>query len=134
MYLMSLFFEVMAFFAGFLACCGRLGAAISGLVAFTALFFYSVAVSLMTATFVKARNAFHADGRSASLGKYAFGFSWGAWAALLIATVLFFLGTRRTDSVARNSGRRWGRRRQSTARSSNSYDVGSSRRVKDDYS
>lgn len=134
MYLMSLFFEVMAFFAGFLACCGRLGAAISGLVAFTALFFYSVAIALMTATFVRARNAFHADGRSASLGKYAFGFSWGAWAALFIATVLFFLGTRRTDGVSsRNTSRRWGRRRQSTARSSNSYDVGS-RRVKDDYS
>lgn len=132
MYLMSLFFEVVAFFAGFLACCGRLGAAISGLVAFTALFFYSVAVALMTATFVRARNAFHADGRTATLGKYAFGFSWGAWAALLIATVLFFLGTRRTDTAPRTTGRRWGRR-QSTARSSRSYDMGS-KRVKDDYS
>lgn len=133
-YLLALFFEVMAFFAGFLACCGRLGAAISGLVAFTALFFYSVAVSLMTAVFVRARNAFHADGRSASLGKYAFGFSWGAWAALLIATVLFFLGTIRTDKTTKTTtGRRWGRR-QSVARSSRSYDVGSTKRVKDDYS
>lgn len=129
LYLISLFFEVAAFFAGFLACCGRLGAAISGLVSLTALFFYSVAVSLMTATFVRARNAFHADNRSATLGKYAFGFSWGAWAALLIATVLFFLGTRRNDGVS--SGRRWGRR-QST-RSHRSYDTGS-KRVKDDYS
>jgi hypothetical protein len=47
-YLISLFFEVAAFFTGFLACCGRLGSAVSGLVAFTALFFYTIAVSLMT--------------------------------------------------------------------------------------
>lgn len=47
-YLMSLFFAVIAFFAGFLACCGRLGSAISGLVSLTALFFYTIAVSLMT--------------------------------------------------------------------------------------
>ncbi|KUI73536.1 Protein SUR7 [Cytospora mali] len=129
MYLLSLFFEIVAFFSGFLACCGRLGAAISGLVALTALIFYTAAVSLMTVTFVKARNAFHSDNRSATLGKYAFGFSWGAWAALLIATVLFFLGTRRMST-----GRRFGRRR-SVARSSRSYDMSSSsRRVKDDYS
>lgn len=47
-YLIALFFDVCAFFAGFLACCGRLGAALSGLIALTALVFYSVAVSLMT--------------------------------------------------------------------------------------
>lgn len=47
-YLIGLFFAVMAFFAGFLACCGRLGSAISGLVSLTALFFYTIAVSLMT--------------------------------------------------------------------------------------
>lgn len=47
-YIISLFFAIAAFFTGFLACCGRLGSAISGLVSLTALFFYSVAVSLMT--------------------------------------------------------------------------------------
>lgn len=47
-YLIGLFFAVIAFFTGFLACCGRLGSAVSGLVSLTALFFYSVAVSLMT--------------------------------------------------------------------------------------
>lgn len=48
LYLISLFFEVMAFFTGFLACCGRLGSAVSGLVTLAALFFYTIAVSLMT--------------------------------------------------------------------------------------
>lgn len=81
----------------------------------------------VSAVFVKARDAFHAADKSAQLGRYGFGFSWGAWAALLIATVLFFLGTRRSDGV---SSRGW-RRRRST-RSRRSYDLGS-RRVKDDY-
>lgn len=48
LYIMSLFFAVVAFFTGFLACCGRLGSAVSGLVSLTALFFYTIAVSLMT--------------------------------------------------------------------------------------
>lgn len=84
-----------------------------------------------SAVFVKARDAFHADGRSASLGRYAFGFSWGAWAALLIATVLFFLGMRKSEPTAGGgSSRRW--RRSRSTRSQRSYDMGS-RRVKDDY-
>ncbi|KAJ4386341.1 Eisosomes component [Gnomoniopsis smithogilvyi] len=126
-YLMSLFFAVMAFFTGFLACCGRLGSALAGLVSLTALFFYTIAVSLMTATFVKARDAFRADDRTATIGTYAFGFSWGAWAALLIATVMFLLGTRRNDT---GTTRTW--RRTRSTRSRRSYDLGS-HRVKDDY-
>jgi hypothetical protein len=47
-YLIALFFETIAFFAAFIGCCGRLGAAISGLVTVTALFFLTIAVSLMT--------------------------------------------------------------------------------------
>lgn len=82
---------------------------------------------LDSATFVKARDAFAKDNRDVSIGKYAFGFTWGAWAALLIATVLFFLGTRSSDGV---SSRRW--RRTRSTRSRRSYDMGS-RRVKDDY-
>ncbi|KAH7376988.1 SUR7/PalI family-domain-containing protein [Plectosphaerella cucumerina] len=151
-YMISLFFVAMAWFASFLACCGRLGSAIAALVAATGLFFLTIAVSLMTcvqafltdnlpnvrppanvssATFVKARDAFLAAGRDASVGRYAFGFGWGAWAALLIATVLFGLGIRSDRSGGGGGGRSW-RRRKST-RSRRSYDVGS-RRVKDDYS
>lgn len=129
-YMIALFFIVLAWFASFLACCGRLGSAIAGLVAITGLFFLTLAVSLMTATFVKARDAFQAAGRDASLGRYAFGFSWGAWAALFIATVLFILGLR-GDKSGGGGGRSW--RRSKSTRSRRSYDVGS-RRVKDDYS
>lgn len=48
MFILTLFFETLSFFSGFLACCGRLGAAIAGLLSFAALFFSSIAMSLMT--------------------------------------------------------------------------------------
>ncbi|KAK4162503.1 SUR7/PalI family-domain-containing protein [Cladorrhinum sp. PSN259] len=136
-FLIALFFETVAFFAGFLACVSRLGAAISGFLGVVSLLFLSVAVSLMTATFVMMRNAFTADNRSASLGRYAFGFSWGAWAALLISTILFCVARRSQskNSVADGSPRSrfgfggMGLRRKSTA-SRRSWD---GRRVKEEY-
>lgn len=84
-----------------------------------------------SATFVKARDAFIANGQAASIGTYAFGFSWGAWAALLIAAMLFcagFRSGRRSDRVS--SSRRW--RRSRSTRSRKSHELGS-RRVKDEY-
>ncbi|KAK1758701.1 protein SUR7 [Echria macrotheca] len=129
-YLITLFFSVIAFFTGFLSCCSRLGSALSGLISLVALFFNTLAVSLMTATFVKMRNAFAADNREASLGTYAFGFAWGSWAALLISTVLFCIGRRKEKNVGPTTGRRgWGRRSKSV-RSGKSYD---GRRVKEEY-
>ncbi|KAF7542223.1 hypothetical protein G7Z17_g11774 [Cylindrodendrum hubeiense] len=127
MILITLFFEVLAFFSGFLACCGRLGAAISGLVSLVALFFSSAAMSLMTATFVLARDAFRSDNRTAQIGTYAFGFAWGSWAALFLATMLFCIGLR--GDKRSPGGHSWGRRRRSVR--SHTYD---GRRVKDDYS
>lgn len=47
-YLIALFFIALAWFASFLACCGRLGSAIAGLLSITGLFFLTIAVSLMT--------------------------------------------------------------------------------------
>ncbi|KAI1814554.1 SUR7/PalI family-domain-containing protein [Poronia punctata] len=131
-YLIALFFTVVAFFTGFFACCGRLGAAIAGLTTFVALFFLSIAASLMTATFIKMRDLFHSAGRDASIGKYAFGFTWGAWAALFIAAVLFCTGIRgRKDDYSPSTSRfNWGRKR--STRSRRSFDMGS-RRVKEDY-
>jgi hypothetical protein len=133
-FLIALFFEVLTFFGAFLACCGRLGAAISGMLSLVALLFLSAAASLMTAVFVQARNAFQSDDRKATLGRYAFGFVWGAWAALFIATILFCLGLRgdksaRTASTGGGFMSRFKRNR--SVRSRRSYD---GRRVKDDYS
>ncbi|KAM4065290.1 SUR7/PalI family protein [Hirsutella rhossiliensis] len=128
--IMTLFFEIMAFFTSFLACCGRLGSAIAFFVATIALLCSAVGVSLMTVTFVQARNRFLEEGRDASLGRYAFGFLWGSFAVLLIANVLFGLGMRGGKD---RSGDLWRKRSTRSARShrSRSYD---GRRVKDDYS
>ncbi|KAB5560050.1 SUR7/PalI family-domain-containing protein [Coniochaeta sp. 2T2.1] len=135
-YLLALFFSTVTFFTGFLACFGRLGAALSGLMSIISLVIYTVGVSLMTATFVLARDAFRRDGREATIGRWAFGFSWASWFCLLLASILFCLamgrGGDRNAGVA-TGGRTWGRRRHST-RSRMSYDVGGGRRVKDEYS
>ncbi|KAJ4066165.1 Eisosomes component [Fusarium oxysporum] len=130
--LITLFFETLAFFTGFVACCGRLGAGISSIMSMFALFCSSVAMSLMTATWVLARNAFHHDGRSASIGRYAFGFAWASWATLFIATILFCLGMRGDKSSSGGySGRSWRRRRSVRSSHGGGYE---GRRVKDDYS
>ncbi|EPE07505.1 cortical patch protein [Ophiostoma piceae UAMH 11346] len=124
-YIMALFFEICAFFSSFLACCGRLGAGISSLVTLLAFVFLTIAVSMMTATFVRARNVFHSENRDAKLGRWAFGFSWGALAALMIAMLLLCVGTTKkanggtrkeaTESSTNGNGTtkksRWGRRR-----------------------
>jgi len=131
-YLLALFFSTITFFTGFVACCGRLGAAISGLLSIISLFVFTVGVSLMTATFVIARNDFNRAGRAATIGRWAFGFSWASWFALLLASILFCMAMGRKDNHAGvSTGRRWGRQR--STRSGVSYDIGG-RRVKDEYS
>ncbi|VBB73044.1 Putative protein of unknown function [Podospora comata] len=136
-YLIALFFMTCAFLGSWLACLGRLGAGLIATVSSVGLLFLSVAVALMTATFVKTRNAFIADGRNADLGAYGFGFSWGSWAAMFIATVLYCVARRghASDGVGRTnkrwSGSTFGRRKSSgTAGSRRSWD---GRRVKDEY-
>lgn len=105
-YLIGLFFTACAFVSGVLACIGRLGARIAGLVSIVALICYTIAVSLMTAVFVRARNAFVEDDRDAEIGSYAFGLSWGAFGAIFVAIVLFCLGGR-ADKSQPKQGRRW---------------------------
>ncbi|OAA61685.1 actin cortical patch protein [Niveomyces insectorum RCEF 264] len=99
-FLLALLFNVLAFFTSFVSCF-RIGSGISSLLAMIALVCLSVAVPLMTATFVKARNAFRRSGRSARLGRYAFGFSWAAWTALFLATILLCCGIRKGGSGRR---------------------------------
>lgn len=134
-YLLALFFETLAFFAIFLAFFGRLGSAVAGLASSIALFFYTVGVVLMTVTFVKMRDVFQADGRDASVGAYAFGFSWGAWVALLLGTILLCMGVRsRKDKNA--PAARWRRTGSTMSRASTSKDAAAAavpRRVKEEY-
>ncbi|KAI1114703.1 SUR7/PalI family-domain-containing protein [Nemania sp. NC0429] len=127
-YLLALFFTTIAFFTGFLACFGRLGSALAGMISTVALIFLTLAAALMTATFVKMRDQFTAVGRASKIGVYAFGFTWGAVAAVLIANVLFWVGIRNRENAGAGG---WGRRQRSV-RSHRSYDLGA-HRVKEDY-
>ena len=154
-YLLALVFNVLGFFMSILAPCSRLASAFSGAITAFALFWFTVAASLMTlvvffhpfgigpltkhsATFVKARNELRNAGLNASIGQYAFGFTWGAWAAMFIAMIFLFLGSRATsnDKVKTRSTRKGGffRRNKSTRSKRGSFiDNDSQRRVKDEY-
>jgi len=139
-YLIGLFFDVVAFFTSLLAPCSRLASAFSGVVLAFALFWFSLATCLMTVTFVKARNVFRHAGLSAQIGKYAFGFTWGAWAAMVLATILLFLGCGlggHRDNVTPTRTRGpffFGRDRSRRSARRSFIDNESQRRVKDEYS
>jgi len=140
-YLLALVFDVFAFFTSLLAPCSRLASGLSGLILAMALFWMSLAAALMTVTFVKARNVFRASGMDAQIGKYAFGFTWGAWLAMFLATIMLFIGcglggsrhesTRTTRRSSSSTGFFRRQRRQSVRRSF--IDNDSQRRVKDEY-
>jgi heme exporter protein D len=95
----------------------------------------SLAASLMTATFVKARNEFRDAGITASIGRYAFGFTWGAWAAMFLAVIFLSLGVvKGKDTTTRTTKRSFFRRNRSRRSGRGSFiDNDSQRRVKDEY-
>jgi len=136
-YIIAVFFAVVAFFTSVLALCFRLGAYLTGLNTALALFFQALAASLMTAWTVIGRNAFRSAGQDARLGRYAYGFTWAAFACFFIATILFCVG----GSVGKNESSRstkksyFGRKKSTrSTRSRGSFiDTESQRRVKDEY-
>jgi hypothetical protein len=137
-YLIGLTLTVFAFFTSLLAPCSRLASGVSGFITVNALFWFTLGASLMTAEFVQARNAFRSAGLSASIGRYAFGFTWGAWAALFLASIFLFLGcgaSRKNDDNVRTGGNVGFFRRQRSRRSARGsfVDNESQRRVKDEY-
>jgi len=94
--------------------CVRILNKITGILLVFALFWYTLGVSLMTGEFVQARNRFRDQGLKASLGRYAFGFSFAAWACLFLAIISFFIaGKKEHDHVYRT-----GKERRSSSRGS----------------
>lgn len=144
-YLIALVFDVFAFFTSLLAPISRLASGLSGFILSIGLFFFTLAASLMTVTFVKARDRFTDANLDAHVGRYAFGFTWGAWAAMFLATVMLFFGcafgrgrdttTRRSASAGGATPRRGFFRRRHSRRSARGSFVESEsqRRVKDEY-
>jgi len=106
-YLIALLFSVTAFATGALALCTRIGAYLSAVTTFFALGWQTLAAALMTAWTVEGRNAFQRNGQGATLGQYAYGFTWGAVAVLFLATITFCLagsGRRETTTPAARRG------------------------------
>jgi len=88
-YLIALVFSAISFLTGLLALCSRLGSAVSTIFAFLGFIFAAAAASLSTAWIVIAKNDLVNAGIDASIGNYAIGFSWGATAALFLASFGF---------------------------------------------
>ncbi|KAH7381837.1 putative SUR7 family protein FMP45 [Cadophora sp. MPI-SDFR-AT-0126] len=144
-YLISIVLTGFTFLLSLLAPCSRLASGLSGTFLAFSLFWFSLAAALMTVTFVKARDEFRDAGISASIGRYAFGFTWGAWAAMFIATIFLFMGcgvSRKGDDHVRSTKRSGGGfgnipffRRQRSKRSNRGsfIDTESQRRVKEEY-
>jgi len=135
-YIIALFFSVCALFTSLLALCTRLGSYLSSLNTFLALFFQTLAASLMTAWTVKGRNTFRRDGQTASLGVKAYAFTWSAWACFLLATITFCLAGRsgrdKSYSSKRRSGGTFGRK--GSTRSRGSFLDSERGGIKDEYS
>ncbi|KAL1301459.1 hypothetical protein AAFC00_005709 [Neodothiora populina] len=133
-YLIALFFACIALLTGCLAMCSRLGSYLTGATCSVALFFQAITASLMTACYVQGRDAFQRNGESARYGRYAFGWTWGAFAAYLVCTVLYCVGgsvgKNKTDRTAKKS--MFSRKRSTRSRGS-FIDSESQRRVKDEY-
>ena len=79
--------------------------------------------------FVKARDVFNANGMSAAVGSYAFGFTWAAVVCLLIASILFSGGCLTGRSSDNIHGRSFFRRNRSTRSRGSFIDNESQRRV-----
>ncbi|KAL8945674.1 MAG: hypothetical protein Q9183_008019 [Haloplaca sp. 2 TL-2023] len=116
--LIGLFFAVCALFLGLISLCSRIGSFLTSGTCSVALFFQTLAAALMTAAFVEGRNTFRADDRTASLGRYNFGFMWGAVAALFLATLMECIGgvTGKKDKTysSRTGGKKFFGRKKST--------------------
>jgi len=121
--IIALFFSVVSLFTGVLALCTRIGSFLSAAFAWVGWLFQIVASALMTAAYVKGRDNFNGNGQSASLGKMAFGFMWGAVGALTIATLLYCMGGRSSRRNEGYVGRRgfFGPRRHASTRSGGSF-------------
>ena len=76
-----------------------------------------------SATFVRGRNAFNSNNQTATIGKYAFGYEWAAFACWFLATVFFCIGgsASKKDSYGSSKGGFFKGRRNNSTRSRGSF-------------
>jgi len=136
-YIVALFFAVVAVFTGLLPLCTRLGAYLSSSFTFLAVGGQAIAASLMTAWVVSGYRTFTNAGIPAQYGVKAIAFTWAAFAAWSIATILFCvggaLGGKRNTEDYGHEKKGLFRRNKSTRSRGSFRDADSGRRVKDDY-
>ncbi|KAF2861508.1 SUR7-domain-containing protein [Piedraia hortae CBS 480.64] len=131
-YLLSLLFAAIALVVSALALCTRLGAYITALAVWVALFFQTLAAAMHTAWVVKARHAFRSNGQKARIGQYAMAFAWSTVACYFLATLLFCIGgkaSKRSAGSSPSSTSRFGRKK----RNQGTFADNTQARVKDDY-
>ncbi|RDA91196.1 hypothetical protein CP533_4833, partial [Ophiocordyceps camponoti-saundersi (nom. inval.)] len=90
----TFFFLHVALFSALIACCGRRGSIFTLLMCIITWFWYTLAVSIITAVFCQARSKFHRAGRKARIGSFAFGFLWGSYACVILACFYFLWASR----------------------------------------
>ncbi|KAK9495966.1 SUR7/PalI family-domain-containing protein [Lipomyces doorenjongii] len=90
-FLIATIFSGFAFLSGLFALCSFLASCVTAGLALAALITDIIASSLATALYVKARNAFHSEGRSASLGVKLFAFAWTSVVCLILCSVGYLL-------------------------------------------
>ena len=123
--LIGAFFAFCSLALGVLALCSKIVSFLDSALVSVALFFQSLTAALMTyvaqlksltqiqaqqlishccnsAAYVQGRNNFRANGMSASLGKYNFGFMWATVACYFLATVMLCAGGATSDSGGRS--------------------------------
>lgn len=132
-YLIALFFAVVAIFLSLLALFARLGAYLTSVFTILALFFQTLAASLMTAWTIQGRNHFRNNGQASNLGVKAYAFTWSAWATFFLATILFCLGGSVGGDKNYQKKSYFGRKRSTRSRGSFIDSENSRRVVKDDY-
>jgi len=130
-FLIALFFAVVSFFLAILALFGRLFSYLTAFSTLVAVFFQALAASLMTAAYVKGMKNFQNNGRATDLGRYAFGFTWAAFAALFIASALLCLAGGMSKKGEPTSSGRFGRKKNPNRGSF--IDNESQRRVNEEY-
>ncbi|KAK9313513.1 SUR7/PalI family-domain-containing protein [Lipomyces starkeyi] len=102
-FLIATIFSGFAFLSGLFALFSRLATAVTAGLALAALITDIIASSLATALYVKARGAFHSEGRSAHLGVKLFAFAWTSVACLILCSVGYLLLFRAGRAMTRGA-------------------------------
>ncbi|KAK9236885.1 SUR7/PalI family-domain-containing protein [Lipomyces kononenkoae] len=103
-FLIATIFTGIAWLSGLVSPFFWVAAAVTAGLVLAALFFQIIAASLATALYVKARNAFHSEGRAASLGVKLFAFAWTTVALLILCSIGYILAYRIARASIRAAG------------------------------